>query len=147
MPIYLPAPPPYIGGGDGDGWNRLSLTGGSQMWSDECALQPRSYAALWEAQDTRRARYGGFGPCARRGDCDTCPVLHTPPRQLRTTAPRVLVRILDGPPRRLRPELPDTDPGDPSALWTWPEIARVPGWTLGRRHFDEHGEAFWLIAA
>ncbi|MFF3665434.1 hypothetical protein [Microtetraspora malaysiensis] len=74
MPIYLPAPAHDSRGPDGDGWNRLSLNAGP-VYPGQCALAPTSYATLWESQDTRRARWGGFGPCVRCGDCTSCPAM------------------------------------------------------------------------
>ena len=72
MPIHLPAPAHRNGGPDGQGWNRMSL---GTLAGDECALRPRDYSHLVESQDTRRARYGGYGPCIACGRClNACPL-------------------------------------------------------------------------
>ncbi|MDX3069597.1 hypothetical protein PV518_47050 [Streptomyces sp. ND04-05B] len=159
MPIYLPEPAAAPGGPDGKGWNRLSLN--AHMGSGagaQCALRPRRWGALLEAYDTRRARWGGHGPCIRNGQCDGCPIrtaLHEQRTVVRVNAPRVLVRVetVHGPgmgftgPAGWRlwvttgPDDQDYRNGEP---WVWDEAARVPGWDLGRAYLDEHGEGFWL---
>lgn len=148
MPLYLPAPAHDPRGPDGRGWNRLRV---ESIVGDQCALLPHSYAALYEAQDTRRAAWGPFGPCHRAGACTGCPRF-TQLRETRTLiafpGPRVLVRLAgDGP-------IPQphvmTDP-DPAAGWAsastpmaWNELVRLAGWKLGRQHHDEHSAGFWL---
>jgi hypothetical protein len=153
MPIYLPAPAHNPRGLDGKGHNRL------EVWSlagDECALQPWSYETFveqggtWEQRDTRRARYGGFGPCTRAGACDGCPIRATQndtPVQLRAFTPRVLVRIdpRDGSPWLMNH--PEKGWASFAYRWTWPALARLAGWTVGDRHSDEHGHGFWLTRA
>ncbi|WP_330435833.1 hypothetical protein OIC43_37115 [Streptomyces sp. NBC_00825] len=158
MPIYLREPEPVPGGPDGKGWNRLSLGAHFGTGGGQCALRPRSWGALVEAQDTRRARWGGHGPCIRRGQCDGCLVLealHTRCTVVSVNAPQVLVRIepvftpglmLTGPAGyRLwvttGPEDRDYRTGQP---WTWDDAVRVPGWDLGGMYYDEHGDGFWL---
>ncbi|QSI49976.1 hypothetical protein [Thermobispora bispora] len=143
MPIFLAAPAHRPTGPDGQGWNRL--TAGIDP-SAQCALRPRSYAALVEGQDTRRARWGGYGPCIRGGDCDGCPIASAAPRQLISFTPDVLVRIL---PRGDRDELhvmnrPDRGWDSGSVVWSWEQLARVVGWRVGRPHRDEHSDGFWL---
>ncbi|MER6632238.1 hypothetical protein ABT301_29160 [Streptomyces sp. NPDC000987] len=157
MPIYLRAPEAPAGGPDGKGWNRLSLNahGG---FPAQCALRPRRWGALLESQDTRRARWGGFGPCINRGHCDGCPVrtaLHEQRTDVPVNAPRVLVRCepvfapgtLFGGPDTWRLWV-TTGPDDRDYRnrqpWTWEDATRVRGWDLGRPHLDEHGEGFWL---
>jgi len=51
MPIFLPAPAHQPTGPDGQGWNRLTVAAPAP--SAQCALRPRTYAALAESQDTR----------------------------------------------------------------------------------------------
>ncbi|RRR79778.1 hypothetical protein [Streptomyces sp. RP5T] len=157
MPIFLREPEAPAGGPDGKGWNRLSLNahGGT---GHQCALRPRRWGALLESQDTRRARWGGFGRCINRGRCDGCPVLDAWRGQctvIPINAPRVLVRV----------ELffaPDTRFTGPTGYrlwvttgpedrnfrdrqpWTWEDAARVRGWNLGPAYHDEYGEGFWL---
>lgn len=146
MPIYLPAPECDPRGPDGKGWNRLSMTGGSRMCNDQCALQPRSYATLVESQDTRRARYGGFGGCGMSGNCQTCPVYHAPPIPLdRHAEGRVLIRIEDGHPREY--VSPDHGLDSHSWPWTWQRLGRLEGWVIGPPFHDEWSTGFWLVSA
>lgn len=70
MPIFLKAPSHNPNCHDGNGWNRIALHGG--MCLDECALKPRTLSAFLEAQDTRRASYGQYGPCHNKGKCSEC---------------------------------------------------------------------------
>lgn len=94
MPIHLPEPAPTRPA-DGKGFNRLSLNAHMGVGGAQCALLPRSYATLLESQDTRRARWGGFGSCTRgQGACGDCPVLtDRPVREVAFNAPRVLLRV------------------------------------------------------
>lgn len=147
MPIYLPAPGYTPGGPDGQGWNRISL---GSLAGDECALQPHSWATLRESRDTRLARYGGFGLCTRRGACDSCEVLTRRPRTLNTPHDVVLVRLQrrDGPgdqPYVMAALDPAAGWAGPAEPWSWADLSRVPDWDLADRHWDEHGEAFWLV--
>ncbi|WP_406178056.1 hypothetical protein [Streptomyces canus] len=159
MPIYLRAPEAPAGGPDGKGWNRLSLNAHGGFLA-QCALRPRRWGALLESHDTRRAHWGGFGPCVNRGNCDECPVrtaLHDRWTVVPVNAPRVLVRCepvfapgtLFGGPDAWRlwvttgPDDQDYRERQPRP-WTWEDAVRVRGWDLGRPHFDEHGEGFWL---
>ncbi|MGW4007920.1 hypothetical protein [Streptomyces sp. NPDC004763] len=159
MPIYLRAPEAPAGGPDGKGWNRLSLNAHFGLPA-QCALRPRRWAALLESQDTRRARWGGFGPCINRGACGDCRLraaLNEHPTDVKVNAARVLVRIepLYPAPTGMMPVGPDgwrlwvtTGPDDRDYRgqepWTWEDAARVRGWDLGRSYADEHGEGFWL---
>lgn len=158
MPIYLREPEAAPGGPDGKGWNRLSLGAHFGTGGGQCALRPRSWGALVEAQDTRRARWGGHGPCIRRGQCDGCPVLealNTRCTVVPVNAPQVLVRIepvfppglvLTGPAgyRLWVTTGPDDRDYRNRRPWTWDDVVRVPGWDLGSMYFDEHGDGFWL---
>ncbi|MFE4869434.1 hypothetical protein [Streptomyces sp. NPDC056682] len=159
MPIYLPEPDPTRPA-DGKGFNRLTLN--AHIWAGgaQCALRPASYPTLFESYDTRRARWGGFGPCIQnKPDCETCPVLtelDTSTEQITFNSPRVLVRIETS----VNPDamfnaaqvttLWMTDqPEDPQYRsngqeWTWRRILGLKGWELGRRHRDEIGDGFWL---
>lgn len=154
MPILLEAPTYKPGGPDGQGWNRLSLNahmGGSR---NQCALRPRSYAALYESRDTRRARWGGFGRCTQDdGRCTTCPRLSSKSLTMSAFTDRVLVRILVRAPGGIASspvvELhlmnkPEDGWSSMSYRWTWDEIARLAGWRLDGQHRDEHSEGFWL---
>ncbi|MGW1624660.1 hypothetical protein [Streptomyces sp. NPDC002172] len=159
MPIYLRAPEAPAGGPDGKGWNRLSLNAHGGFLA-QCALRPRRWGALLESHDTRRARWGGFGPCINRGDCDDCPLrmsINDRWTLVPVNAPRVLVRCepvfapdtLFGGPDAWRLWV-TTGPDDQNYRerqprpWTWEDAVRVRGWDLGRAHLDEHGEGFWL---
>ncbi|OHV32868.1 hypothetical protein BBK14_33775 [Parafrankia soli] len=149
--IYLPAPAHRAGGPDGQGWNRLSVWGSP---GDQCALKPMSWASLRASRNTARfAGYGYCGPCTRRGECDGCPTLSAyqekPRRTLMFGHPTALVRILERPgrPRELHlMDRPDQGWGSTSLPWTWAELARLPGWNIGRHFRDEHSEGFWMIA-
>lgn len=146
MPIHLAAPTPALGGPDGRGWTRLSIGSMGALVDDECALRPRDYSHFVEAQDTRRARYGGYGSCVNDGKCQTCPIFQAAPTQLRALDDRVLVRI--GPDRR--PYLmnrPEDGWASLARRWTWEELNRLEGWAFGPRHQDEHGTGFWLERA
>ncbi|WP_211303233.1 hypothetical protein [Streptomyces milbemycinicus] len=159
MPIYLPAPEAPAGGPDGKGWNRLSLNAHMGL-PNQCALRPRRWGALLESQDTRRARWGGFGPCVNSGDCNGCALLkaiNEQPTIVAVNAPRVLVRIepiyaADDAVFNAGPDgwrlWVTTGPDDRDYRnrrpWVWEEAARVHGWDLGRPYIDEHGEGFWL---
>lgn len=147
MPIYLPAPVPRPGGPEGHGWNRLSIGSMGALAGDECALRPRTWAALRESQDTRRARYGGFGPCHRAGACDTCPVLRSPQRTLDALDDRVLARIHPHDGHLYLMNRPEDGWASGAQRWTWAEVARIDGWEIGRQHRDEHSDGFWLIRA
>ncbi len=144
MPIHLKAPTPTNGGPDGRGWTRLSINSMGALVSDECALQPRDYSHLREAiEDTRRARYGGYGPCIRDGNCDTCPIAQAPPLPLAALTDRVLVRVgPNGSPYLMN--RPEDGWAAVARLWTWASLMRITGWTVGARYRDQHGAGFWL---
>jgi hypothetical protein len=141
MPIYLQPPARSPRGPDGRGWNRLTI---SLPIGDQCALRPRSYPALVESQDTRRAAWGGFGPCIRDGDCRHCPVFQAPMAELRAFGDRILVRIHphDGWPYLMNH--PERGWASLAYRWTWEQVARVAGWRIGDRHVDQHSDGFWL---
>ncbi|WP_019061737.1 hypothetical protein [Streptomyces prunicolor] len=157
MPIFLRAPEAPAGGPDGKGWNRLSLNAHFGL-PNQCALRPRRWGSLLESHDTRRARWGGFGPCVNRGDCNDCPVRQAVDEQwtvIPVNVPRVLVRIEpvfaadtmftgpDGWRLWLTTGPDDRDYRNRPPLG-WDAMARVRGWDLGRPYIDEHGEGFWL---
>ncbi|MFJ3084729.1 hypothetical protein ACIPJG_33960 [Streptomyces halstedii] len=146
MPIYLPAPAHRNGGSDGQGWNRLSLASMGGLADDECALRPRDYSHLVESQDTRRARYGGYGPCVTAGRCAACPIFQSAPRHLNSLDNHVLVRIhRDGYVYLMNRAEAGWASG--AMRWTWQDIARLDGWEIGRQYFDEHSDGFWLERA
>ncbi|RZU46565.1 hypothetical protein EV385_6639 [Krasilnikovia cinnamomea] len=146
MPIHLPAPAHRPGGPDGRGWNRLSLNAHIGADRGQCALRPLSYPTLVESQDTRRARWGGYGPCVATGDCRACPVPTAAPRRLDAPGDRVLVRLRPGRlygsglGAQVTPEQPvvmaDAGQGWQAAgePWSWHQLARVAGWRVGRPH-------------
>lgn len=143
MPIYLKAPAHRNGGPDGQGWNRMSL---GSLAGDQCALRPRDYSHLAESQDTRRAGYGGYGPCVSEGKCIECPILQAAPRHLDAFTDRLLVRIHpNGEPYLM--DHPEKGWSSLAWRWTWQELARLDGWTVGRAHRDEHSGGFWLERA
>ncbi|MEX3101210.1 MULTISPECIES: hypothetical protein [unclassified Streptomyces] len=141
MPIYLPAPAHRPGGPDGQGWNRIAL---GSLAGDQCALRPRDYSHFRESQDTRRARYGGYGPCIADGKCDTCPILRSAPHTLTAFDDRILVRIhpVDGRPYLMN--RPEDGWASLAKRWAWQDLARLDGWEIGRRYEDEHGQYFWI---
>lgn len=141
MPIHLIAPGHNPNGPDGQGWNRMAV---GSLAGDECALRPRTYAALRESQDTRRARYGGFGPCINDGACETCPIFTTAPKHLTSFDDRVLVRIHPHDGHLYLMNRPEDGWASGAHRWTWAEVARLDGWEIGRRHNDEHGDGFWI---
>lgn len=143
MPIYLPAPAPPSRGPDGQGWNRTYL---GSLAGEQCALRPRDYTHLIESQDTRRARYGGYGPCINSGKCDGCPVLRRR-KTLTSFDDRVLVRVheMDGRPYLMN--RPEDGWASLAQRWTWEELSRLEGWSFGPRYHDEHGSGFWLLRA
>ncbi len=147
MPIYLQAPTPANGGPDGRGWTRLSIGSMGALVDDECALRPRDYSHLVESQDTRRARYGGYGPCVGSGDCVQCPILQSAPRHLDSLDDRVLVRVHPSDGRPYLMNRPEDGWASLAKRWTWQDLARLDGWEIGRRHCDEHSDGFWLIRA
>jgi hypothetical protein len=159
MPIYLPAPSHDPKGPDGKGWNRLSLNAHMGSFGAQCALLPKFYSNLVESLDTRRAHWGGYGHCIRRGECEGCPVWTADDAEetVPFTAPRVLVRIdteiigemfTAAPLSRLwmtdQPDSPDFR--KPEHEWDFARIRRLLGcgWELGRPYRDQHGEGFWL---
>lgn len=143
MPIYLKAPTPALGGPDGRGWTRLSIGSMGALVDDECALRPRDYSHLCESQDTRRARYGGYGPCIADGKCETCPIFRVAPKELRSFDDRVLARIhRDGWVYLMN--RPEDGWASLAQRWTWQDLARLDGWTIGRRYQDAHSDGFWL---
>jgi hypothetical protein len=32
-----------------------------------------------------------------------------------------------------------------SVRWSWDDLARITGWTIGDAYRDEHSDGFWLI--
>lgn len=147
MPIYLPAPAHRNGGPDGQGWNRVSLASMGGLAGDQCALRPRDYSHLRESQDTRRARYGGYGPCVVGGSCQACPIFREAPRTLAALGDRVLVRTHPGDGSLYLMSRPEDGWASLAKRWTWQDLARLDGWTVGRRHRDERGDGFWLERA
>jgi hypothetical protein len=158
VPVFLEPPRPAPRGPDGQGWNRLSLNAHIGLPAAQCALQPRSYPHLVESQDTRKARWGGYGRCVTAGDCLSCRVLTGPGRALVRDTGRVLARLRPG---RMVGDLVVQQSADRVFLvddpaagwdtgleeWAWHELARLDGWTVGRAFRDVHSDGFWLIAA
>lgn len=149
MTIYLQAPAFNPSGPDGRGFNRLSLNAHMREPADRCALQPTTYASLFESHDTRRARWSdAFGRCDRQGACDGCPVMtrFRRPFTLEALDSRVLVRS-DRQGRLWVVNRPEDGWGSTARLVTWDQLARLSGWTLGSQYSDEHGFGFWLERA
>jgi hypothetical protein len=144
MPIYLPAPSHRNGGPDGQGWNRIAL---GSLAGDQCALRPRDYSHLLESQDTRRAGYGGYGPCIADGKCETCPIFQAAPLDLQSLDNRILVRVHPHDGRLYLMNRPEDRWASLGLRWTWQDLARLNGWEIGRRYRDEHSDGFWLERA
>ncbi|MFC4060203.1 hypothetical protein ACFOWE_18010 [Planomonospora corallina] len=146
MPIHLPAPRRDPRGPDGQGWNRMAISWGA-IYPAQCALQPLTPTKLFESYDTRRAAWGGFGPCVRDGDCTACLVAR-PRRRLESFTERVLVRVLerDGRTEYHVMNRPEQGWASRSMTWTLPDLAVVDGWTWDGLHADENGGGFWLRA-
>ncbi|MFE1451943.1 hypothetical protein [Streptomyces olivaceoviridis] len=147
MPILLTAPAHQNGGPDGRGWTRLAINTMAVGVDDECALRPRDYSHLRESHaDTRRARWGGYGPCVGSGDCESCPIFQAAPLTLTALTDRVLVRIGAGGSPYLM-NRPEDGWASVARRWTWQDLARLNGWEIGRAYRDEHSEGFWLERA
>ena len=144
MPIYLKAPTPANGGPDGRGWTRFSVNSMGALVSDQCALRPRDYSHLRESQDTRRARYGGYGPCINDGNCTECPILQSTPLTLDSLDDRILVRVHPSDRLPYLMNRPEDGWASLAKRWTWQDLARLNGWTVGRAYEDEHSPGFWL---
>ncbi|MDJ0383247.1 hypothetical protein [Streptomyces sp. G-G2] len=146
---------------DGKGWNRLSLNAHMGAGGPQCALRPRSYATLRESFDTRRARWGGFGPCTQTQPyaCARCPLwtgLAAAAEQVSFNSPLVLVRVETayeaGAPFSggrttslwMTDDAADPDYQQHGQPWTWGRLTRLQGWDLGRARRDEIGEGFWM---
>jgi hypothetical protein len=144
MPIRLEGPQSSPRGPDGRGWNRISLAG---WWtpSNQCALLPTDYTHLRESQDTRRARWGGYGPCTHDGGCESCPIFQAAPTHLDALTDRVLVRIHPQDTHVYLMNRPEDGWASNAQRWTWSRLSRLEGWEVGERHSDEHSEGFWLI--
>ncbi|MER5352558.1 hypothetical protein ABT093_19775 [Kitasatospora sp. NPDC002551] len=157
MPLYLPAPEPTRPPG---GWNRLSLNAHIGSVDNQCALRPRSWAALHESRrNTQLSQWGPYGACvAARAfpDCTACPVFaarNNPGRAVEVAGDRVFVRVE----RRIVGELftaasvdrlwltsgPEVSRHD-GEPWTWDQVSRLTDWEVGRRVLDGAGEDFWL---
>lgn len=155
--IHLRAPQYDPRGPDGRGWNRLSVNAHMGSPADQCALRPRTWAGMYGVRDSRRARWGNNGRCINAGNCGGCPILHLTqddPKWLPAHTDTVLVRLKewDGdsrvtlpPPTPYVVDQPELGWASPRYRWEWDALARLRGWRLGRHHWDEHGEGFWLV--
>ncbi|WP_331727447.1 hypothetical protein OG871_40485 (plasmid) [Kitasatospora sp. NBC_00374] len=158
MPLHLPGPEPVRPAG---GWNRFSLNAHMTTPDAQCALCPRSWAALLDSRrDTRLCAWGPYGSCVAATaapDCTACPVFaarNDPGRSVEAGGDHVFVRI----DRRIAGEMFTAFPVDRMWLtagpgdadfrtgepWTWDQVSRLTAWTVGRRVLDETGEGFWL---
>jgi hypothetical protein len=160
MPIYLEAPRYNPGGPDGQGWNRLSLCAHIGSGMPQCALRPRSLAALATThRSTRLADWGHYGPCTqreRRGDCAGCPVFEARPvlgfhecvtevpvRLKEHTSGAGLVRQTYTEPWLMNRV--DDGWGEWGEPTTWAHLAQVTDFRPARPFRDEHGDGFWMI--
>lgn len=152
MPVFLKAPEYAPGGPDGKGWNRLSLNAHMGQPANRCALRPRTYAALIESRDTRRAQWGGdFGHCINGGGCGHCPLLSAPSPRVpwEGTEGRVLVRIQprDSVDRLYVMQNAEAGWDSRAVQMSWEEVSRLDGWEVGRQYRDEYSDGFWLFAS
>lgn len=143
MPIHLAPPAHDSGGPDGRGWNRVAVA--TTLPHAQCALRPRDYSHLVESMDTRRARWGSYGPCIRDGQCDTCPILR-PESPMRLPADGELAMRID---ERGRPWLMnrlEDGWGSRAESWTWQDLSHAAaGWDIGPLCADAHGQYFILV--
>lgn len=138
--LRLNPPPHRPSGPDGQGWNRLAVLVPDPQ--PQCALRPRTYAALVEQdRGTRFATYGHYGRCSG-GTCETCPMR----RQAGAPEPlgnEVLVRLDD----QGRPWLmnrPNQGWGEQGFPTSFEALAHMPHFRPGRRYQDAHGEGFFM---
>ena len=142
MPIFLEAPKHNPNGIDGDGWNRMAIYGG--MCLDECALKPKTLAAFFDAQDTRKARYGSYGHCHNRGNCSDCKTM-TESKDFSFFGEEIFIRV-----------------DDKGAPWImnrkdrgWEEFGKATTWAyllkincvIFSRFTDEHGRGVKMVRA
>lgn len=162
MTVYLRPPEYSPGGPDGAGWNRLSLNAHMHTPAGQCALRPRTHADLWMLthRGTMHAQWGNHGRCTNPeagdgGGCRGCPTLDMSPLKLQAFSPRMLVRVEERvtPVGALGTHVTHTPHimnraedgwGSRSEPTTWERLARLVGWTVDRRHSDEHSDGFWL---
>lgn len=138
MSIFLPAPAYDPKGPDGRGWNRISIMG---LCADECALRPTCESAFWEAQDTRRTRYGIYGPCTNSGNCKTCNRLHQE-EQWPWFGSEILVRIDEkGAPWVMN--RPDEGWGEYGRPTTWEYLSSLQSVTF-ERYRDKYGRGIMI---
>lgn len=102
---------------------------------DECALRPTSEATFWDSHDTRKARYGNYGPCTNAGRCESC-------ERYRKTTPwqwggdELVVRVdNDGHPWIMN--RPDDGWGEFGMRVTWEYLLHVEAEFI--RGKDQHG--------
>lgn len=138
MPIYLPAPSHNPSGVDGKGWNRIAIHGAC---NDECALQPKSITAFFDAIDTRRATYGMYGPCFKKGACSTCSLV-SEEYEWRFFTDSIFIRVdSNGTPWLMnKHEQGWEEFGKPT---TWAEILKIKGANFKRRK-DEFSDGVMM---
>ncbi|MFB6881264.1 hypothetical protein ACFCY8_10560 [Streptomyces noursei] len=158
--IFLPQPSHGPGGPDGQGWNRLSLNAHFDT-RHQCGLLPQNYAALSESM-TGRQHWGGFDRCPHLapGHCGDCHVhkLHLEQDGINwpQNTPLLLARVRPLPPTpgsmfvNVTAGLSELEVfswlGEPTGIEAdWRTIRNTAGLRLGRRFWDEDGEAFWLV--
>lgn len=128
MPIFLEVPMHDPNGADGSGWNRIAIHGG--MCLDECALKPKTLAAFFDAQDTRKARYGSFGHCQNHGNCSDCKVM-TESREFKFFGEEIFIRVDDkGNPWIMNRK--DLGWEEFGKLTTWESLLKIDGVTFSR---------------
>jgi len=133
MPIFLESPNHDPKGPDGGGWNRLRV---DVYLSNQCAMQPKSYASLrYESQNTILARWGNFGHCFNDGRCKDCELMN--PSELDVFGDKVLVR-LDSDNQPWIMNRPDKGWGEYGVPYPWSFFARLEGWQVGEKYRDEH---------
>ena len=139
MPIYLPAPAHNPKGVDGLGWNRMAIHG---MCNDQCALKPRQMSAFFDSLDTRKARYGMYGPCVNNGDCSTCDLLYKEVDWSFFTE-KMLIRV-DEVGRPWLMNRPDNGWEEFSRLTRWEDVLMIKG-AIFKRHKDKHSDGVMMI--
>lgn len=133
MPVFLSSPTHNPAGPDGQGWNRISIIG---IAGDQCAARPTTEATFWEAMDSRRARYGGFGACTNAGRCGDCAKL----KQIKAWpwfGDEILIRVDEhGTPWAMN--RPDDGWGESAKPTTWEKLSQLDKVEF-TRYSDKHG--------
>lgn len=140
--LKLQPPPHNPRGPDGQGLNRLAVLQPDPQ--PQCALRPRSYEALVEAdRGSKFATYGHYGRCVADA-CASCP--RSPAAAPEPLGDEILVR-LDEEGRPWIMNRPDRGWGERGFRTSFEALANMPSFRPDRRHRDSHGTGFWMVRA